>query len=433
VQHPHEHIRVPPRVQRQLLGALAPFLLATLIGLVVLWPGDLGSMLERQGPRLTELRATIAEVEPQDCPDIRGQENFRCSRVTARLEEGPDAGDSFSFEYSTGPNTSRIEEGDKVFVAHSDVAPEDLPEGAPPPPEYSFVDFDRRFPLAALGVLFAVVVIALSRVRGIAALAGLAVSMFILIKFVLPSILGGNNPLAVACVGGAAIMFLALYLAHGINAATTTAVLGTLASLLLTGLLALIFVGVSSFTGAGSEEAAFLQISQQQVNLQGLLLASIIIGTLGVLDDVTVTQASAVWELHRANPDYGWRHLYDSGIRIGRDHIASTVNTLVLAYAGASLPLLLLFTVSDRGMGDIVNTQFIAEEIVRTLVGSIGLIAAVPITTALAGLVVTSTRDGLRPTRPKERPTESPRAEPKRREPREYRPPRRERDFWGDE
>lgn len=161
-------------------------------------------------------------------------------------------------------------------------------------------------------------------------------------------------------------------------------------SLLLTGLLGLFFVDLSIFTGAGSEEAFFLQINQQQVNLQGLLLASIIIGTLGVLDDVTVTQASAVWELHRANPGYGIRNLYRAGIRIGRDHIASTVNTLVLAYAGASLPLLIIFSVSNRDLAHVLNSEIVAEEIVRTFVGSIGLVAAVPLTTGLAALVVSA-------------------------------------------
>jgi uncharacterized membrane protein len=225
----------------------------------------------------------------------------------------------------------------------------------------------------------------------------------VLIRFVLPAILAGGDPLTVAIVGGAAIMFVALYLAHGINAATTTAVLGTLASLLLTGLLALLFVEISIFTGVGSEEAAFLQISQQQVNLEGLLLASIIIGTLGVLDDVTVTQASAVWELRRANPAYRLGDLYRAGIRIGRDHIASTVNTLILAYAGASLPLLILFTVSGRDLSQVLNTEIVAEEIVRTLVGSIGLVASVPITTGLAAFVVTRTGELDRTPKPSKR------------------------------
>ena len=178
---------------------------------------------------------------------------------------------------------------------------------------------------------------------------------------------------------------------------------------------------ISIFTGAGSEEAAFLQISQSQVNLQGLLLASIIIGTLGVLDDVTVTRASAVWELQRANPEYGIRNLYKGAVRIGRDHIASTVNTLVLAYAGASLPLLILFSVSNRELTQILNTETVAEEIVRTLVGSIGLVASVPITTGLAALVVTSAR--------RVAPRATRRGRGKEEEV-EYEVPKRERDFW---
>jgi uncharacterized membrane protein len=292
-----------------------------------------------------------------------------------------------------------------------------------PDTEYFFVDFDRRSPLMLLGILFAVVVIGLSRWRGLAALAGLFVTLLVLTQFVLPAILEGSDPLLVACVGGSAIMFLALYLAHGFGPATTTAVLGTLASLLLTGLLALLFVELSTFTGAGSEEAVFLQISQQQVNLQGLLLASIIIGTLGVLDDVTVTQSSAVWEIRRANPEMGPWDVYRSAIRIGRDHIASTVNTLVLAYAGASLPLLILFSISERTLGQILNTEIVAEEIVRTLVGSIGLVASVPITTGLAAVVVTSGDTPRTPDR--EKAARPPKA------PREFKAPRRETE-WRD-
>jgi uncharacterized membrane protein len=210
----------------------------------------------------------------------------------------------------------------------------------------------------------------------------------VLILFVMPAILEGTNPLAVAIVGAAVIMFVNLYLAHGFNARTTTAILGTMASLAVTALLAFLFVEFGRFTGFGSEEALFLQLSADQINLQGLLLGGIIIGTLGVLDDVTITQASAVWELHVANPTYAFGDLYRSAIRIGRDHIASTVNTLVLAYAGASLPLLILFTVSQRRLDQVLNSEVVAEEIVRTLVGSIGLVASVPLTTALAAAVV---------------------------------------------
>jgi uncharacterized membrane protein len=388
--HPDVSIRVPPHTRRLLLAALTPFVVATLIGLVILWPRADAVRLGGGGGRPTELEASVTKVAQRSCPDVPGQENFRCSMVTVELSEGADAGETFTFTYSRAPRARAITQGDEVIVGKgAEPQGEPIP-GSPSVSPYFFVDFDRRMPLLALGVLFSIVVIALGRWRGLAALAGLGVSLIVLVKFVLPAILEGSEPVAVAVVGGATIMFLALYLAHGLNAATTTAVLGTLASLGLTALLALLFVEISAFTGSGSEEAAFLQISQQQVNLEGLLLASIIIGTLGVLDDVTVTQASAVWELRRANPGYGFGNLFGAAIRIGRDHIASTVNTLVLAYAGASLPLLILFSVSDRALDQVVNTEIVAEEVVRTLVGSIGLVASVPITTGLAAVVVTS-------------------------------------------
>ncbi len=422
--HSHAKIRIPPRTQRLLLLALAPFVLATLIGFAILWPD--GEGLKLQGVFSQEFKASISDVASRPCPDVPGQENFICSTVTVRLAEGDDSGESFTLDFSTGPRTRLVQVGDSVIVGSADQQQE-LAPGTPTPPKYFFLDFDRRVPLLALAIVFSLVVIALSRWRGLAALAGLAISLLILIKFVLPAILEGSDPLWVAIIGGAMIMFLALYMAHGLNAATTTAVLGTLASLLLTGLLALFFVNISIFTGAGSEEAAFLQISQQQVNLQGLLLASIIIGTLGVLDDVTVTQASAVWELQKANPGYGIAELYRAAI-----HIASTVNTLVLAYAGASLPLLILFSVSNRGLSQVINTETVAEEIVRTFVGSIGLVASVPITTGLAALVVTSGRRG----HGREAPSQVNQLEPDPLgvEPLGgFKPPLRERDFWDEE
>jgi uncharacterized membrane protein len=426
--HHHSSVRVSPRIQRLLLTCLAPFVLATLIGLIVLWP-DTNDLNVGEGAfPAKEFKATVAKVGEEPCPDVPGQENFICARVTVELAEGPDKGDTFAFDYSTGPRTRVIEPGDGVIVGASgqpqEAAAGQAAPGQPAASPYFFLDFDRRAPLLWLGVIFSAVVVALSRWRGLAALAGLAISMFVLIRFVLPAIVGGSDPLAVAIVGGAVIMFLALYLAHGLNAATTVAVLGTLAALLLTGVLALLFVNISIFTGAGSEEAAFLQISQQQVNLRGLLLASIIIGTLGVLDDVTVTQASAVWEIHRANPEYGIRNLYRAAIRIGRDHIASTVNTLVLAYAGASLPLLILFSVSNRALGQVLNTETVAEEVVRTLVGSIGLVASVPITTGLAALAVSASRD--------QRPHKKPAVHHEDADVPAYRVPRQEREFWED-
>jgi uncharacterized membrane protein len=165
--------------------------------------------------------------------------------------------------------------------------------------------------------------------------------------------------------------------------------LGTLVSLVLTAALAAVFVAASHITGFSSDEATFLQSLTTRVNFSGLVLGGIVIGSLGVLNDVTVTQVSSVWEIHAADPTQGPRALYRAGMRVGRDHIASVVDTLVLAYAGASLPLLILFTVVGQSLGRVVTGEVVAEEVVRALVGSIGLVAAVPVTTALAAFVVT--------------------------------------------
>ena len=389
--HGHSHggegeYRASPKVRRALLIAVAPFVVATLIGLIVLWPGEPPQEIEGDSGNPERMGATVVGVERVDCDQIPGQETSRCAEVTVRLDEGADEGQEVSFETAETTQARQIAEGDEIYVGRSLNDPNEN--------RYFFLDYQRNLPLLALGILFALVVVALSGLRGVAALVGLALSLVILLAFVLPAILEGQSPIAVAAVGSASIMFAALYLAHGINVRTTTAVLGTLVSLLLTCLLAAFFLDWVSFTGFGSEEAVFIQVSASQVNIQGLVFAGVIIGTLGVLDDVTVTQASAVWEIHYANPGYSARQLYRSALRIGRDHIASTVNTLVLAYAGASLPLLILFTLADLPLTQTLTSEIVGQEIVRTLVGSIGLVASVPITTGLAALVVS--RDEVR-------------------------------------
>ncbi|MFD9242977.1 YibE/F family protein, partial [Streptomyces sp. NPDC059556] len=208
------------------------------------------------------------------------------------------------------------------------------------------------------------------------------------------AILAVTTPVVVGCDGPTQIMLIALYMCHGLSARTSVAVLGTLISLLLTGLLGSVFIGWASLSGNTDDNTGLIHGLYPEIDMSGLLLAGVIIGSLGVLDDVTVTQTSAVWELNQADPGMGPRALYRAGIRIGRDHIASVVNTLMLAYAGAALPLLLLFSIAQSSMGTVANSELVAEEIVRTLVGSIGLVAAVPLTTVLAALVVSADRKG---------------------------------------
>ena len=204
----------------------------------------------------------------------------------------------------------------------------------------------------------------------------------------------------IAVAGAGATMFVALYLTHGMSARTSAAVLGTMVSLSLIGVLSAVFSAATDLTGLDEDTSSLIGLLGVPIDARGLLLAGIVIGALGVLDDVTVTQTSAVWELRAANPNLTWRQLYSAALRIGRDHVSSAVSTLVLAYAGAALPMLLAYTLSGRSFGEIVSSQTVAQEVVRTLVGSIGLVAAIPVTTALAALVVTRQRGDAEPSEP---------------------------------
>ncbi|MEL6984079.1 MAG: YibE/F family protein, partial [Actinomycetota bacterium] len=248
-------------------------------------------------------------------------------------------------------------------------------------------DRDRGNTLIWLTLVFGAVVIALGRWRGLSALAAMALTVVVLVSFVAPSVLDGNDPLWVAVIAGSTIAFVSLYLTHGFNPTTTVALAGTLASLLLTLIISALFFDLANFSGLATEEGLTLPLLAD-IELSSLLLGGAVIGTLGALDDITVTQVATVAEIHHRNPRLSVAELVTSGIRVGREHIASTVNTLLLAYAGASMPLLLVFAASDQPLGVVANSELVAVEIVRTLCGSIGLVAAVPVTTTLAAILV---------------------------------------------
>jgi uncharacterized membrane protein len=261
-------------------------------------------------------------------------------------------------------------------------------EGGEPGFDYQYADRERRGVLVGIFLVFAVAVGLLGRARGLAALAGLILSVVIVVGYIVPAIAAGSSAVMIAVIGSGAVALLALYLAHGFRPLTHVAFAGTALSLAATFGLATIVLALAEFSGFSSEESLYLAVAGD-VDIRGLLLAGVVLGALGALDDVTVTQASAVWELRRAQPGMSVRDLAQAGLRIGRDHIASTVNTLLLAYAGASMPLLLLFSLSGLGLADVANSEVVAVEIVRTLVGSIGLVLAVPLTTYLAAVIAT--------------------------------------------
>ncbi|MFC9926724.1 YibE/F family protein [Streptomyces sp. NPDC127190] len=406
--HSHSHgpaVPVSRHLRKVIAAILIPFTAAVVVGLVVLWPGGAPSH-KRSGvgfDRQTQ-QATVTRVIDVSCRSVNAsgetptgdtstaegtsavqEAGGSCKKATVRVDTGKDKGRTFT-EIVQPDQSRQLEQGEKVVVAYEPSAPKDL--------QYSVTDVDRKFPMALLAGIFAIAVVVVGRLRGVMALVALAVSFLVLTLFILPAVLQGSNPLLVAVVGSSAIMLIALYMCHGLSARTSVAVLGTLISLSLIGLLGSLFIGWAALTGNTDDSTGLIHGLYPKIDMSGLLLAGVIIGSLGVLDDVTVTQTSAVWELHEANPSMGWRGLYRAGIRIGRDHIASVVNTLVLAYAGAALPLLLLFSIAQSSVGTVANSELVAEEIVRTLVGSIGLVASVPVTTALAALVVAADRPG---------------------------------------
>jgi uncharacterized membrane protein len=248
-----------------------------------------------------------------------------------------------------------------------------------------FAEFVRSSSLLWLVGAFVIAILLISGWKGVRSLVSLAFSLFVIIAYIIPHILGGEDPVRVSIIGSAILLGITLYLTYGWNLKTHAAVLAMILVLVLTGTLAWFFMVFTRLTGAGDENTLFLiQMLDARINLRGLLLGGMIIGALGVLDDLVTTQSSATFELRHANRGLGYLELYRSAMRIGQDHVAATVNTLVLAYAGASLPMLLLFSLGRGDYGYLVNFSFVAEEIVRTLVGSLGLIAAVPLTTAIA-------------------------------------------------
>jgi uncharacterized membrane protein len=370
---------------RAFAGIAIAIAIATVVGVAALWPGEVDTQLS-EGLTASSERAKVTRVSYAACPPPQAG---TCGQAEIRLETGPDEGSTSTLTLGGTLLEPQLEAGDQIRVAPSAPVPGELPpelreQAGDASTTYTFSDFERRTPMLWLAIAFAVLVIAFGRLRGALSLLGLGASLAVILIFIVPAILEGEAPLAVAIFGSLAVMLLTIALAHGLGAKSLAAIVGTTASLLLVALLAEIFTDLTHLTGLASEEPALLQLGGVEVSFEGLLLAGMVIGALGVLDDVTVSQASTVMALRAANPSLRFRELYGRALDVGRDHVSATVNTLVLAYVGASLPVLLIFSSGDLGFVDAVNVELVAQEVVAALVGSIGLIAAVPVTTALA-------------------------------------------------
>ncbi len=303
----------------------------------------------------------------------------RCDVLLVEITSGEKKGTEGFVEFDYANAGVEINEGTKMQLLR-------IPEPEFSEDTYLFMDLNRSNLLIWVSIIFAIITIFIGRWRGVGAIVGLILTFLVLLYFMFPALLEGKSPLAVAVVAASGLVLILLYTAHGLSIRTSVAVLGTLFGIGLTAIISYLVVGFGNFSGISSDDD-FLLAGVTQIRLDGLLLAGIIFASVGVLNDVTVTQASSVWEIKESQPNYSYKELFVSGMRIGRDHIASTVYTLLFTYAGAALPTLLLIVLADRPSGFILSSEAISQEIVRTLVGSIGLVLAVPITTILAAVL----------------------------------------------
>jgi uncharacterized membrane protein len=380
------------------VGALIAIGVAVLAGAVWLWPSHQkvdvplpfqnaagGAVTTEAGHVLSSKAATcgspsaggVLTADPEQAPAGGAQ----CVQTVVAIDSGPNKGANTLLESSGGPGQPNLAVGDHIRISRQvDQA------GAT---SYAFFDYERTWPLIVLAATFAVVIAAVAGWRGLRALIGIVVAFAVLVVFLLPALRDGASAIPVALVASAAILYAVIYLAHGVSLRTSAALLGTLAALLLAALLSWGAIELAHLTGMSEDQNNEVSAYLGNVSITGLLLAGFIVGSLGVLNDVTVTQASTVFELAEVGDGTSRRAIFLGAMRVGRDHIASTVYTLVLAYAGSALPLLLLFSVANRSLGDVLTSESVAIEIARSAVGGIALALSVPLTTAIAAVLAT--------------------------------------------
>jgi uncharacterized membrane protein len=398
--HSHAYVGpapLSPLAARIVVGALAVIGLAVVMGAVVLWPSNqrVDIPLPFQtgtGGAVTTEAGHVLSTKLADCgspsagqvltsdpsPGVPG--SGRCVEAEVAIESGPNRGATTLLEFSPGPGQPNLMVGNDIRVFRQVDQ-----QGTT---SYGFYDYERTWPLIALAAVFAIVIVAVAGWRGLRAIVGIVVAFIVLALFLLPALRDGAPAVPVALVASAAILYAVIYLAHGVSLRTSAALLGTLTALLLAAGLSWAAIEVAHLTGLSEDQNNEVAAYMGHVSITGLLLAGFIIGSLGVLNDVTVTQASTAFELAGVGGTTR-RQIFAGAMRVGRDHIASTVYTLVLAYAGSSLPLLLLFSVANRSLSDVLTGESVAIEIARSAVGGIALALSVPLTTAIAAVLAT--------------------------------------------
>lgn len=376
--HSHDDapaLDVPFGMRRLVIGFLVIGAIATIIGGIVLWAGPHTPPKNTQyaAPGVTFPSGEVTSTT-LNCPD-----GPTCGQLLIKVTSGSDQGTRVAISVPRDVIAGGVRAGDKVELVR-------LPAIAGMPADFQLFGVNRHLPLGVLALVFVGVVLLVARLRGLLAIVGLGISGLVVVELMLPTLLAGRSPVLVACVGAAAILYPVLYLAHGVSMRTSTALVGTIVGAAITIVTGWFAADAGRLSGVGDETGALLQ-SQVHLDFKALLLCAIVLASLGVLNDVTITQTSAVWELRAAAPSASRAELFARGMRIGRDHIASTIYTIVFAYVGASLALILLVDLYGRPFGSLLNAENVAEEVVRTLAAAIGLVLAVPVTTAIAVVV----------------------------------------------
>lgn len=393
-------VRLGGAARSGLLGFLGLCLVATVVGLVVWWPpggvtehvaDQAGQGAQFAAPGVTFPVGTVESVGSPCTDGVPDGSGCGSLRVKVPAEDGAPAR---TVEVQVSPDVlaAGLERGDRVELVRTPHV-----EGGSDGASYAFFGIKRGGTLAWLAVVFAAVVLAVARWRGLFALIGLAFGGAVVWWFLLPALFDGAPGVGVALVSSSAIMMVVLYLTHGVSYRTSVALAGTLIGITLTALMGLVAIGHAHLTGISDEAGAMLASFDADLDFQSLLSCALVIAGLGVLNDVTITQASAAWELRALSPGATRAQVFASAMRIGRDHIASTIYTIVFAYVGTALVVLMLISIYDRPLLELLSTAQLAEEVVRTLVTSIGLVLAVPITTAVAAAVAAPVPGAERP------------------------------------
>ncbi|WP_233571518.1 YibE/F family protein [Cellulomonas triticagri] len=390
------------RTRRAIAAILLPLILAAAVGMALTWPhGEASTARTVEAVAIDYPSATVTGTTQEQCEgtvedrrtDGTIPTTVDCLRVQATVTSGEQRGQEVEVWATAGTTAADVPAGTRILVEHYPATDSDSEV-------WAWHDYDRTLPLVSIALLFVLAIVLVARTRGLLALVGLVLAFVVIGAYVLPALLRGENAVVVALSASTVIMAVVLYLAHGLSLRTSAALLGTLAGLAATTALGVVAAQWARLSGVSSEDSYRLsQLLGESgaTSLRGLFLSGLVLAGLGVLNDVTITQASAVWELRAASPGATRRELFRGGMRIGRDHIASTVYTIAFAYTGAALPVLMLLEIYQLPLGPTLTSGEFAEEIVRTMVSSIGLVLAIPLTTGIAALVVT--RSGAAPAR----------------------------------